>query len=303
MSALGARRSPTNPRTGGDGVAPAVRPCLARWIVVAAAWGALHFAAVPALALPAPWRPRLLVGRLASDGPFVATVAVAHLAVTVAGSYLLVLLTAGFVMRVGGLLFPGSGASFALRFLLRLALPGSRSLLAWSLGIVSLGGSTLATNSAFAAGGPPPPAMSAAPAGGASHDEGAPPVMSLLPAPPARPRSAPPSAVPPSAVPPKVLAPEAVPPRTVPPKTVPPGDVAPTPTTPGTWIVRPGDHLWSISERTLAAAWGAPPSLGELGPYWWRVVTANRSTLPDPANIDLLFSGDVVALPPLPPSR
>ncbi|MBO0692980.1 MAG: hypothetical protein J2P58_08790, partial [Acidimicrobiaceae bacterium] len=79
-----------------------------------------------------------------------------------------------------------------------------------------------------------------------------------------------------------------------------PAGVAPTTTTSGTWVVRPGDHLWSISEQTLAAAWGAPPALEQLGPYWWRVVTANRARLPDPDNIDLLFPGDVVTLPPLP---
>lgn len=80
-----------------------------------------------------------------------------------------------------------------------------------------------------------------------------------------------------------------------------PADVAPTATTPGVWVVQPGDHLWSISERTLAAAEGTPPDLATLGPYWWEVVTANRATLPDPADIDLLFPGDVVTLPPLPP--
>jgi hypothetical protein len=78
-------------------------------------------------------------------------------------------------------------------------------------------------------------------------------------------------------------------------------NLAPTSTSPGTWVVEPGDHLWSIAERTLAAAWGQAPGVRAVGAYWWQVVTVNRPTLPDPADIDLLFAGDVVTLPPIPP--
>jgi hypothetical protein len=76
---------------------------------------------------------------------------------------------------------------------------------------------------------------------------------------------------------------------------------APTPTAAGRWVVAPGDHLWSIAARTLAAAWGGTPDVQDIGSYWWQVVSTNRASLPDPGDIDLLFAGDVVALPPVPP--
>jgi hypothetical protein len=76
----------------------------------------------------------------------------------------------------------------------------------------------------------------------------------------------------------------------------------PTPTSSGTWQVAPGDHLWSIASATLTAAWGYTPSVSDIGSYWWQVVTANRASLPNPADIDLLFAGDVVTLPPVPPA-
>lgn len=61
---------------------------------------------------------------------------------------------------------------------------------------------------------------------------------------------------------------------------------------PARWVVRPGDSLWSIAEATI----GGPPE--RVAAYWERLVTANRPTLPDPADPSLLFPGDVVALPP-----
>ena len=303
-------RASTNPLTDArtfpqDGP---IRWCLARWVIVAAACGALHVATTARLALPPPWQPLALVHRVGSDGPFVGAVALAHLAVTVVGWYVIALVTAGVGVRVGGAVLPGSTAA-AWVLLRHLSLPGTRSLLAWSIGIASLAGPTLATRAAFAAGSPPP-TMTASPEG---HGRTTPPVMSFLPRrspetwtrPADGPHRSPVTAIPPNA--PQPNAPQPTPPP-MPPhvaSTAPasaPGDVAPTTTTSGTWVVRPGDHLWSISERTLTAARGAQPALGQLGPYWWQVVTVNRPTLPDPANIDLLFPGDVVTLPPLPHS-
>jgi nucleoid-associated protein YgaU len=68
------------------------------------------------------------------------------------------------------------------------------------------------------------------------------------------------------------------------------------------WIVRPGDDLWTIAERTLASAWGRPPSTRGTAGYWLSVIAANRSQLPDPADPSLLFPGDVVRLPAVPSS-
>ncbi len=90
------------------------------------------------------------------------------------------------------------------------------------------------------------------------------------------------------------------------PSTTQPGLTAPTSNgevaSARTWTVRPGDSLWSIAESALAAAWGQPADARELAHYWWRVVEANRASLPIPANPDLLFPGDEVVVPP-PPAR
>jgi hypothetical protein len=65
----------------------------------------------------------------------------------------------------------------------------------------------------------------------------------------------------------------------------------------GSWIVRPGDNLWFIAERTLAAAWGRAPTDRQVGRYWVSVIAANRSQLPDPSDPSLLFPGDLILLP------
>jgi hypothetical protein len=77
---------------------------------------------------------------------------------------------------------------------------------------------------------------------------------------------------------------------------------AATPAREPTWTVGPGDHLWSIAERTLAEAWGRPPTDPELGTYWRAVVEENRLRLADPANPDLVFPGQVLVVP-APPRR
>jgi nucleoid-associated protein YgaU len=287
---------PTAKQRAGRSEEMPVRSCLGRWVIVVGACGALRLATTPAVALPGPWKPGALADRVASDGAFVGTVALAHQAVTWVGWYVAALVTIAIVVRIGGSLLPrrAATASTVLRFLDHVSFPGTRSLLAWSIGLASLAGPTVAASAAFAAGGSHPPEVVATSAGRTSGGEEAAPVMSLLPATPRTP--------PARTTRPTSAAPALAPPETPPPAPAPPADVAPTMTTWGTWVVQPGDHLWSISERTLAAASSTPPGLERLGPYWWRVVTANRATLPNPADIDLLFPGDVVTLPPLPPS-
>lgn len=66
-------------------------------------------------------------------------------------------------------------------------------------------------------------------------------------------------------------------------------------------VVGAGDHLWSVAERALAAAWGRAPVDEEVAPFWEQVVEVNRARLADPANPDLLFVGQVVAVPAPPP--
>ena len=77
----------------------------------------------------------------------------------------------------------------------------------------------------------------------------------------------------------------------------PPPAAAPAVTT---ITLAPGDHLWSVAARTLASAWGRPPAGREVAPYWRLIVELNRPELPNPADPDLVFPGDVVRLPPVP---
>jgi hypothetical protein len=81
---------------------------------------------------------------------------------------------------------------------------------------------------------------------------------------------------------------------------VPAPPAAPAVPAEATTTLAPGDHLWSVAARTLAAAWGRPPAEREVAPYWRLVVERNRAELPNPDDPDLVFPGEVVRLPPLP---
>lgn len=79
-----------------------------------------------------------------------------------------------------------------------------------------------------------------------------------------------------------------------------PGTATLTPSpTARTWLVDTGDHLWSIAQATLRSSWNRDPAEREVDGYWRDVVRANRQ-LSDP---DLLYAGEVVALPPVPADR
>ena len=67
-----------------------------------------------------------------------------------------------------------------------------------------------------------------------------------------------------------------------------------------TWLVHPGDHFWSIAERTLADAWGRAPTDAEIVPYWHEVIERNRDQLADRGNADLIFPGQTFVLPATP---
>jgi hypothetical protein len=59
---------------------------------------------------------------------------------------------------------------------------------------------------------------------------------------------------------------------------------APVPTTSATEVViAPGDHLWAVAERALAARLGRAPTDAEIVPFWTRLIEVNR---------DRLISGD-----------
>ena len=68
---------------------------------------------------------------------------------------------------------------------------------------------------------------------------------------------------------------------------------------PGTYVVRPGDNLWTIAEQQLAKATGHPVDelgTGEVRSYWLRLLDSNRdrtrSTHPD-----LIFPREQLELP------
>lgn len=69
-----------------------------------------------------------------------------------------------------------------------------------------------------------------------------------------------------------------------------------------TWTVEPGDHLWSIAERSLTAAWQRLPTDDEVDPYWRRLIAQNRHRIPDPANPDLIHPSLELVLPTPPPA-
>jgi LysM repeat protein len=71
---------------------------------------------------------------------------------------------------------------------------------------------------------------------------------------------------------------------------------------PATWVVEPGDSLWSIAEdvvgaEVVAGAGAAVPGERAVARYWRRLVAANRPQLVDPANPDLLVPGQRLVVP------
>jgi len=74
---------------------------------------------------------------------------------------------------------------------------------------------------------------------------------------------------------------------------------APVPADPGpTWVIAPGDHLWSVASRVVARERSAPTATDDqVAPYWRALIAANREVLADPANPDLVFPGQVLRLP------
>jgi len=130
-----------------------------------------------------------------------------------------------------------------------------------------------------------PPTTSTSSTSSSTTTTGSPVEEQSTPPPPAPAAMAEPAPPPDPSLPAAVPAPVPVPP-------VPDGS---------TWTVAGGEHFWSIAEHVLAAAWHRPPSDGEIDPYWRSLVDANRSRLRDPKNPDLLFAGQVLAVPRPPP--
>lgn len=66
----------------------------------------------------------------------------------------------------------------------------------------------------------------------------------------------------------------------------------------GEWVVRPGEHFWSIAEEILTREHGVAPTDAEIGPYWLDLIEANQERLPDPANPDLIYPGMRLTISP-----
>jgi nucleoid-associated protein YgaU len=65
--------------------------------------------------------------------------------------------------------------------------------------------------------------------------------------------------------------------------------------TAATYLVRPGDSLWRIAERTLADRHGGVPMRAEIARFWPRIYETNRALVG--ANPDLIFPGQHLEIP------
>lgn len=65
----------------------------------------------------------------------------------------------------------------------------------------------------------------------------------------------------------------------------------------GEVVVTPGDHLWSIAERTLTGRLGRQPSDAEVVPYWRTLIDENRGRLVHRGDPDLVLPGQRFLLP------
>jgi hypothetical protein len=76
----------------------------------------------------------------------------------------------------------------------------------------------------------------------------------------------------------------------------------PPPGVPATWIVEPGDDLWSIAAEVLERAWTRAATDGEVAPYWRALVEHNRGRLVHAGDPDLVRPGQTFEIPAPPPA-
>ncbi|GAC1308738.1 MAG: hypothetical protein NVSMB16_05040 [Acidimicrobiales bacterium] len=225
------------------------------------------------------------------DAPTV-VMAVLRLAGLGMALYLMAATAVGIAVRL-------SGVPAAIRAVDLCTVPLVRRVLAGTVGVILTAGPLLAPSTGYAAN--PEPATSSTAAVLATPDD--PPIMRRLPDAPGQPTTTTIVAPAPTTAPPTTAPPLVSPgPR---PSTPGPSSQVPAPSTPavpaavGSWTVRPGDHLWLIASTVTQRHRGTTEA-GVVDRYWRAVIELNRSSLPDPANPDLLFSGMEIRLPPLP---
>lgn len=274
------------------------------WLTALLAGGLLLLRAGSAVPAP-PADPARWGHWLASGDPLVTAFAGLRLVGLALCAYLLATTTLSLLAAMSGL-------PRLLRAVDVVTLPGVRALVRGALGM------GVAASIAWSAQVAPARAQTPTTTGAASGTA----VMHLLDTPPASttstltaPTSAPRPSPTMSTTPTTVVAPS--PPTTDPPQGAPqPATAPPAPAgnpmarstpvplgagEPGTWTIAPGDHLWRVAERTLAGAWERPPTDAETSAYLRDLIETNRDRLAVPGHPDLVYSGQVFALPPPPP--
>ncbi len=227
------------------------------WVLFLAAAVAALELAGRALPPPPLCSPSAWTGWLSAHDPVVAAFAVVRLLALGLAWYALVVFVAGAGARA-------LAAARLAAHLDRLTLPPLRRLLAATMS-VGLGTASLAPGPAGASAHRPSPVVSMQPTTTTPGDADALTMREL---------------------PPLDNAPEAGP-------TVPLAEPSPT----RTWTVRPGQCFWSIAEEVLAGSLRRPVTVAEILPYWQTLIRANRESLADPDNADLVFPGQVFTVP------
>ncbi|MDQ2649711.1 MAG: LysM peptidoglycan-binding domain-containing protein, partial [Actinomycetota bacterium] len=62
-------------------------------------------------------------------------------------------------------------------------------------------------------------------------------------------------------------------------------------------VVTTGDSFWSIADEVLSSRLGRPSSDAETDGYWRALMERNADRLVVPGNFDLIYPGQVLALP------
>jgi nucleoid-associated protein YgaU len=250
---------------------------LAGWMVLLTGTvGVLHLVGRGPLATPPVTRPGDLAGWLGQRSPTILAFGFLRLAAMGLAWYLLATTLAGLVARMCGQARWSAAVDAVSPAAIRRVLQGAA-------GLTVATAVTSAQSAAWAS-----PRLQAAPGGQPA------PIMRRLPSAP----------VPASDTGPQVTADTTAPTMRAGPAGDGGGTPAPTPppatAPPATWIVRPGDNLWSVAESTLARAWHRAPSDTEVDTYWTGLIAANRVRLANRDDPDLVFPGQVFVLPPTP---
>jgi LysM repeat protein len=285
-----------------------VAPFIGWLALLAGVLGAMLLAGDGALASPPLARPGDWAGWASTRGGPAAALAVVRLVVAGTAGWLLIATVAMSVLQGRG-----SRSLAVVEVLDVLTVPLVRRVVQGALG-VGLVGATVA-GAAGHGGQPPPRPVAVAVAAPVLErvDEGPPgsaisPITTTTttpttttprPAPSTTSTTVPPLAPAPTSPVPSVgadvMAVDAIPP------VVPPTPASPTPA-PSTWTVAAGDHFWSIAEQVTGGSVAGDDERVVRG-YWSELIAANRDRLADPGNPDLLFTGDVLVLPPVPSGR